>query len=231
MGYIREKKINGESKFYWIASKRDGKKNGGTGKVIKVERYLGDRSHYIFDCFGSPCFIFSVHAFCYLSWYVWNNDFKLDDFIDKLVAFNIKSMIDGDKLNYTLTKQNQVIFIKKKDSKIDLRKKYYKIYKTLINKEIENNIKSVQFIPLSIDEIIKSLENFNFWIKATKKRNKKTEIDDYIDCENEANYWFNKATKYLEKILDHVPRTQREEAKKKIWGHCLRECPLEKLDL
>jgi len=231
MGYIREKKISGESKFYWIASKRDGKKNGGTGKVIKVERYLGDRSHYIFDCFGSPSSIFSVHAFCYLSWYVWNNDFKLDDFIDKLVAFNIKSMIDGDKLNYTLNKQNKVIFTKKKDSRIDLRERYYKNRKTLINKEIEDTKKSVQFIPLLIDEIINDLKWFNLWIKTAKEKNKKTEIDSYIHCENCANFWFNHANKDLEKILKYVPRTQREEAKKKIWGHCLRECPLEKLDL
>jgi len=231
MGYIREKKINGESKFYWIASKRDGKKNGGTGKVIKVERYLGDRNHFLCDYFGSPSSEFFVHAFCYLSWYVWNNDFKLDDFIDKLVAFNIKSMIDGDKLNYTLTKQNKVIFIKKKDSKIDLRKRYYKNLKSYINKEIEENKKSVQFIPLLIDEIIEHFNKFNDSIKEAKKVNKKTDIDSYWVWENSSNYWFNRATKHLEKILDHVPRTQREEAKKKIWGHCLRECPLEKLDL
>jgi len=231
MGYIREKKINGESKFYWIASKRDGKKNGGTGKVIKVERYLGDRSHYIFDCFGSPCFIFSVHAFCYLSWYVWNNDFKLDDFIDKLVAFNIKDMGYSYSLNYTITKQNKVIFIKEKYSQIDLRRSYFRYWKTKISQEIEDNKKSVQFIPLLIDEIIKSLEDFNYWIKRSKEKNKKTEIDGYIDCENCANFWFNHANKDLEKILKYVPRTQREEAKKKIWGHCLRECPLEKLDL
>lgn len=231
MGYIREKTINGESKFYWIASKRDGKKNGGTGKVIKVERYLGDRSHWFYRYLGDGKPSLSADGFYYLSWYVWNNDIKLDEFIDKLVAFNIKSMIDGDKLNYTLTKQNKVIFIKKKDSRIDLRERYYKNRKTLINKEIDDTKKSVQFIPLLIDEIIKCLEWFNDWIKTAKKKNKKTEIDDYIDCENRANNWFNYANEYLDKILEYVPRPQREEAKKKIWGHCLRECPLEKLDL
>ncbi|WPF90505.1 hypothetical protein, partial [Cyanobacterium aponinum] len=170
-------------------------------------------------------------GFFYLSWYVWNNDFKLDDFIDKLVAFNIKSMIEGDKLSYTLTKQNKIIFIKKKDSKIDLRERYYKKCKTYINKEIEDNIKSVKFIPLLINEIIRELEYFNLWIRRAKDKNKKVEIDEYISCENNANFWFNCATKDLEKILKYVPRPQREEARKKIWGYCLQRCPLEKLDL
>ncbi|WPF90511.1 hypothetical protein WEU38_18245 (plasmid) [Cyanobacterium aponinum AL20118] len=231
MGYIREKKINGESKYYWIASKRDGKKSGGTGKVIKVERYLGDRHYHFYKYLGDGEPSFSADGFFYLSWYVWNNDFKLDDFIDKLVAFNIKCMIDGDKLNYTLIKQNKVIFIKKKDSRIDLRESYYRYWKNKINKEIEDNKKSVQFISLLIDEIIECLGWFNYWIKTAKKKNKKIEIDDYIDCENRANEWFNYANKNLEKILKYVPRTQREEAKKKIWGYCLRECRLEKLDL
>lgn len=230
MGYLREKIINGQKKVYWIVSKREGKKSGGSGNVKKIEYYLGEKtclSFYSLD--EEKCYF--AYSYVYLSWYVWNNDLKLDEFVYKFVCFEIKYMAYGDKLNFTLTKQNKVFFSKKNNAKIDLRKSYYKNHRERITEKIEEIIKIVQYIPSMTNKIIKLLEYFNDSIQKAKKVNKKTDIDTYAHHEYFANTYYEEALSLLEKILEYVPRTQRQEAKEKIWKYCLTKCPLQQLDL
>jgi hypothetical protein len=231
VGYFRQKSINGVKKDYWIVSKRKGKKEGGTGEVGKSEYYLGDRHHSFYSYLGDDKPSLSCNSFQYLPWYVWNGDINLSEFLDKLVAFEVKFMIYSEELDYQIVRQNKVVFIKKKNSHLDLRLRYFRDKKTFINQRLEDATKSIDFIPLEIDSIMKCLNNFNAWIIRAKGVNKKIDIDDYNLYVSYAEDSYTYANQWLEKILNVVPRTQKEEARGKIWKYCLTKCPLQQLDL
>lgn len=215
MGYIKVREVNKSNKIYWVVSKREGKKGGGSGKVKKIEYYLGD----------------SFYSLKYLSWYVWNNDIKLDIFLHKLAQFKLKKRFYHDDLECSLDKDYKVILTKKEQNNIDLREKEFKDIKESINESIKWALNNVDRIPNTVKEIIEDFKRFNESINVAKKINKKTNIDDFIHWESNANIWFNWAMKDLEYIKDYIPRTQVNQAKEKIWKYCLTKCPLEQLEL
>ncbi|MGI0481476.1 hypothetical protein ACN4EE_11870 [Geminocystis sp. CENA526] len=214
MGYFKKKSIRGENKYYWVIAKRDSKKLGGTGKVKTIEYYLGD----------------SLNDLKYLSWYLWNDDLKLDDVLNKLVILRLNDFDLKNDINYQISKKYKLSFRSNKESYIDLRKKYYLNFKNLTQSYIDIIINNSQEFNDSLSEIIKWLEFYNQTIKeANKSKFQDTDIY-FIECDN-ANSFFEHSQFKLKSLLNKVPKTQRDIAKDRIWGYCLRKCPLEKLDL
>ncbi|WP_017295855.1 hypothetical protein [Geminocystis herdmanii] len=214
MGYFKKKSIRGENKYYWVIAKRDSKKLGGTGKVKTIEYYLGDR----------------LWNLKYLSWYLWNNDLKLDDVLNKLVIFRLNELDLKNNVNYQISKKYNLSFRSNKDSNIDLRKKGYMDFKTLTQSYIDSIITDYQNFNENIKRIVHYLKSYNTFIKCANKEKYK-DTDSYLYDSNCADEVFYFSQSSLESLLNQVPKTQREIAKDRIWGYCLRKCPLEKLDL
>jgi hypothetical protein len=214
MGYLRKKLINGQDKYYWIVSKRDGKKEGGTGNVKKVEYYLGNSLGYL----------------TYLSWYLWSVDINLDECLNKLVTFYLNIWGLKNDVIYQLSSKNKLILRSSKNSYVDLRKKHYQSFKNFTQYYIDTIINDYKEFDLKIDKIIEYLKNYNETISlANEIRLRDTDLY-FINCEL-ADGWFTYAQKDLEKLLTKIPKTQKEIGKDRIWGHCLRKCPLMKLEL
>lgn len=214
MGYFKKKSIRGENKYYWVIAKRDSKKLGGTGKVKTIEYYLGDR----------------LSNFKYLSWYLWNDDLKLDDVLNKLVIFRLNELDLKNNINYQISKQYKLSFRSNKDSNIDLREKGYMNFKNLTQSYIDRIITNYKEFNDSVTQIIKWLDFYNQTINRANK-SKFQDTDSYfLECDN-AHSFFEHSQFELESLLKKVPKTQRDTAKDRIWGYCLKKCPLVKLDL
>lgn len=214
MGFFKEKKIRGEKKYYWVVTKRDSKKLGGTGKVKTIEFYLGD----------------SLLDLKYLSWYLWNNDIKIQDVINKLVRYHFRYYWIEEEVTFHI-KQGKVYFEKiKSNTDIDLRQKIYKDLRQTIQDEITKIKNSLKYFEDTIQLIINDFKEYNKCIKYAHQ-DRKTDTDKYFKWCHYADNEFNYANNKLKNLLDKVPKTQRDIANDQIWGYCLRECPLEKLDL
>lgn len=213
MGILRKKQIRGEDKYYWIISKRQSKKQGGTGKVKKIEYYLGDDLDYLDN----------------LSWYLWNNDIKIQDFIDKLVRYHFRYYWIEEEVVYYI-KNDKIYFQKVKiNTDIDLRQKIYIDLKETINRQVTKINTNFNEFQSEIFSIINYCKHYNECIELAHKSKKDT--DYYFSFCNKADQFFQLIQWTLKSLLNKVPKTQREIAKDRIWGYCLRKCPLEKLDL
>ena len=214
MGFFKEKKIRDEKKYYWVIAKRDSKKLGGTGKVKTIEFYLGDR----------------LGNLKYLSWYLWNNDINLNECLNKLIIFELNKYHLKNDVTYELTSENKLILRSNKNSYIDLRKKIYQDIKKYIQNSINQIIHIYQKFNESINEIIKWLEFYNDSIQSANEKRYKNTDSYFLNCDI-ADSFFKHSQSTLERLLKEVPKPQRDIAKDRIWGYCLRKCPLEKLDL
>lgn len=213
MGFIKKKVIRGDDKYYWIVTKRDSKKLGGTGKVKTVEYYLGD----------------SLYSLNNLSWYVWNNDIKVKDFINKIIRFHFRSYSIEDKVNCYF--QNGKIYFEKLKSitDIDLRQKLYKNLKEIIEYQVKRINEKIEGFEDDIDSIIENFKIYNFCVNCANKC-RLIDTDDYFRWCNSVDNWFSYAQDRLQRLLKQVPKTQKQYAKDKIWVYCLRKCPLHELD-
>ena len=214
MGFIKKKVIRGFDKYYWVVAKRDSKKLGGTGKVKTIEYYLGD----------------SLYSLNNLSWYVWNNDIKIKDCINKIIWFHLKYYLIEDKVNYHF--QNGKIYFEKlkKATDIDLRQKSYKYLKEKIEYQVKTIKEKLEDFEEKIEKIIEVFKHFNKCVNYANEY-RLIDTDNYFYWCNFVDYWFTSAQSDLNRLLNQVPKTQKQYAKDKIWKYCLRKCPLNQLEL
>lgn len=213
MGSFKRKIIREQTKYYWVISKRNSKKLGGTGKVKTIEFYLGD----------------SLDNLKYLSWYLWNNDMKLNECLDKLIIFRLNFFELRNKVIYQLLKENKLTLRKVNNSRVDIRKKIYQRFKRDTQYCLDCLVNNYQEFNLGIDQVIAYLESFNNYIDIANKY-KSQDADFYSDYCGLADSYFDWAQSELNNLLTQVPKTQKEYAKNRIWRYCLSKCPLKQLN-
>lgn len=215
MGYIRKMLVRGIERYYWIVSKRNGKKSGGNGKVTKVTYFLG--SHHS-----------TLYNPKYLSWYVWNNDIKLDGFLEGIVLFHLKK--EGLKgLVFYSMKEGKIYFEKaNQDVIVDLRSKAIKCLKMVIDLQVKVARESVEKLEEEISDMTGWLRTFKEHSEESRRITKDGYDMDIVNLMlDSAKSCHDFAVSKLDSILERqVPKPQQKDARQKIWNYCLRKSGL-----
>lgn len=234
MGFIREKKVKGQTYLYFCQRKRSRIKDGGTGRVISVERLLGK----------------SIFRMEYLPYWLWAG-LSVEEFAESYARFRLKKYEYDKKINFSIQWKmkrgkpikGKIIFRSIPGSEGDARKKYPRYLRRaiqdVINQAIalqdsrQNEIERTAYFLAKGEESKRRLKNEESDYRLWAKNPHREWIEDGVTCYYSSDYgdnsleiielyrknsdsWFRMYQEMLDAIVNSSPPSEQETFKKQI---------------